>query len=273
MLDPCFLAFAAPSTFLFLLCLTTSILSEYHSLSPRASIFISKRSALRVCYPLKMPLLALSNELLDKVFEHCDLKSVKCGRLTNGRLREVGNRHLLRELPLYYNQESLDRLDALATTHQDMAKGIQAVWIQIDRLKWMDRETWEVERKEQYDEHSILQDDWAAELKSHRQPAKNPRTGKIPTIDPNSRRSKHAEISSHYLERGYREYNALYTDQRRLDQAGFIREKCAALFRVCPQLSSIWITSGGTVRRCTTQQSASFRQGKFPVRCINMEQC
>ena len=220
-----------------------------------------------------MPLLALSNELLDKVLENCDLKSVKSARLTNGRLRKIGNRHLLRELPLYYNQESLDRLDALTTTHQDMAKGIQALWLQTDQLELYSKATWGVERKKQYDEHSIVREDWAAELKSHGQPSRNSTTGRIPAIDPNSLRSKHAEVSSKYLDRGYRKYTALYEDQRRLDQANAFRKKCEALFRVCSQLSMVWITSGGAVRRCTTHQSASFRQGKLSVRCTGADHC
>lgn len=207
-----------------------------------------------------MPLLDLSNELLDRILEHCDTQSVKRLRLTNDTLRKVGDRHLLRELPLYYNQESLDRIDALTTTHREMAKGIRSFWFQTDRLEnFATQKSWNVEREKQHTEHPVLQEDWVAELARHGLPV--PARGP-PTIDVAARHSRVARISRDYLGRCYAKYKALYAQQRRLDSSIAVLEKCTALFRVCPQLKGIWITSGGAVRRNTTHKSASFREGK-----------
>lgn len=202
-----------------------------------------------------MSLLGLSNELLDRIFSFCEKDSIKCSRLANRRLRNAANRHLIQELRLYYNQESLDILDSLATTHSDMAKGITAFWLQTDRLQERTRDSWETERLEQFERHSILSEGWDHELESHG--FMEGVSGRPETPSSNYE----ARISINYLDRGYSQYRELYSQQCALDRSDALREKCTAFFRVAPKLSGIWVTSGGSVRDNTTHYSAAFRKG------------
>lgn len=214
-------------------------------------------------------LLKLSNELLDQVFEDCDIKSIKCCRLAHRTLREAADRHLLRELPLYYNQNSLDRLDYLGTSHQHVAKGIKGVWLQLDRLGRLPTfESWKERCTKQSgdrfailskDWKSLLDQDWDSELQKHRlyKHSTLATSGLLPPDEWVRRVS-----STLYLWRCYCRYTELYNHQSKLDRSIAWREKSAALFRACPYLKSVWITAGDIVRPTSTHLSATFRQGK-----------
>lgn len=210
---------------------------------------------------LNMSLLALSTELLDRIFEHCDPDSIKCSRLANGRLREVANRHLIRELRVYYNRESLDLLTTLATTHQDIAKGIQAIWLQTDRLPYFATyDAWDAERKGQYvnENHaSVLDEEWRHELQAHSMRTTN--DNRKPDVEA---RSTTAKVAKDYLDRSYEQYTDLYFQQCELDSSSSLYESSKAFFRTCPKLSSIWITSGGAVRANSTHKNETFRKGR-----------
>lgn len=220
-----------------------------------------------------MSLLGLSNELLDRIFENCDTVSVKSLRLSNRRLRNLGNRHLIRELRLYYNYESINLLDTLATTHQDIAKGIRAIWIQSDELtKFSSYASWNIQRERQYGDEghmypsrmlpceikrisAILNEDWFREAQQFNiDIVEVPR----PEVGMSDRVGK---IAKEYLHRRYACYTRLYAEQSTLDSSDTLREKFAALFRVCPKLRKVWITSDGVVRMSTTYRSTSFRKG------------
>ncbi|SMQ48443.1 unnamed protein product [Zymoseptoria tritici ST99CH_3D7] len=216
-----------------------------------------------------MSLLGLSNEVIDLILESCDKSSIKAIRLVDKRLHKLGNRHLIQELQLHYNRESLDILYALSTSKQDIAKGIQAIWLQIDRLeefKTFDR--WDEKRQREYDEHDFLLEDWKDYLRAH-DVAVNSRIAMpairrdrlVPAPGTVRKRDILPQLAKDYLYLCYAKYCQLVEQQRELDRSHELRERLAAFFRVPSKLSGIWITFGGGVRKCSTFRSATFREG------------
>lgn len=216
-------------------------------------------------------LLEFSTEVLDLILEFCDMRSIQCCRLANGLLRGVADRHLLRGLPLYYNQESLDRIDSLLTTHRHMTTGIRALWLQADRLEELPTfQAWDAHRQKQSKEEFAtlskdwafsLTRDWATKFENYSFDKDTP----LPAleVDPLGHWTDQFTVK-YYLMRSYRRYVELYAEQLQLDRSDALREKSAALFRVCPYLTTVWITSGDYIRPTSTHRSATFRKGKPP---------
>ncbi|CZT24405.1 uncharacterized protein RCC_10130 [Ramularia collo-cygni] len=218
-----------------------------------------------------MSLQDLSNELLTRIFDSCDTKSIQNFRLaSNQRLCKVANRHLIRELSIYYNYESLQLLETLAattSTHQEeeFAKGIRAIWLQANRFhRLLSYQEWNIKRREmEREEGDAALSDMSMTTDS---PAKMLEGGGessriIGESEVESSSSQADRIDQEQLDREYAYYSELYTQQCALDSSDTLRQKSAALFKVCPKLKSVWVTSGDAVRRNTTERSAAFRRG------------
>jgi hypothetical protein len=212
-----------------------------------------------------MSLDSLPDELIGIICSFCDTPEIKTLRLTCRALRKVANEHLLTEIVLFMNRDSLGTCKSIAA-HPVISKTARKIWIQADRPKEATFDDWNKDRK-----HRTLMQ-YVREAADFVYPSDGAHPGRTKEQEVAQMDAKVKEIeareepkkpvlSEKQLEHHYTEACRLMREAEAILHNGCLFSRLKKLLARCPRIEAIDLTQANHIRICSSKNNKAFQKG------------
>lgn len=202
-----------------------------------------------------MSLQRLPDELIESICLLCDISEIKNLRLTSRALCKIANDHLLSEVVVFMNHDSLKICRRIAD-HPVFSHKVKSLWIQADRPEKPTAYEWDENRKLVYGEGPIGTLTYQQQRAIISTSITEIYGGEEQREHPTFSEKQYLYFSNHYkwARRLWREAEAMLKDQS-------FYSSIRALFTYCPNIKAVDLTMQSAIRENTTKNSEGFRRG------------
>lgn len=194
-------------------------------------------------------------ELLHLVFDHLSLQDVPAARKTCSALAHVGTHHFGDEVPLVYHRDKFQALCEIAK-HPQISKRMRSLFYVSDRCLWVPYEEWDHERPDPQR--------WK-ETNQPRPYFMGFDSGVWNRQDCEAARKRISGVSESSRRKGYEIFEALCQDAIEIHKTGYDLACLRSLFRACPQLREVTITSKHECTRRLDAELKAFADAMTPL--------
>lgn len=214
---------------------------------------------------LAMSLDALPDELIGLICDFCNVQEIKSLRSTCRTTLKAANEHLLTEVVLFMNRESLEACKGIAA-HSIFSKAALSLWIQADR-------PWELTFDDWHREYN-----WRAALsyaieESNRVYGTNEDLSEATGEERSAKTDyliQQLELRQKPIKSGLsdKQLGYHYTEACRLasEAEDMVRDETLStslqeILSNCPKIETVYLTLGNGIRACTAEKNKAFQKG------------
>lgn len=206
----------------------------------------------------------LPDEIVGLICRFCDTAEIKSLRLSCRTLLKVANEHLLSEVVLFMNRESLEACEGIAS-HPVFSKTAKSLWIQADRPKETSFDEWYSERRtmtimSHYKEASdIIYANCPSKFSNEKGRALMDAAQAL-ALEIKTREEEKPGLSEKQLRYHFKQATRLACEAEEMLHDTSLFSGLRDVLSQCPKIESVDLTMLNTIRICTAKHNKAFQQ-------------